>query len=175
MFDKVAATEPEPQKRCGTCGAWKPLSGFNKRKRSPDGLQTICRDCSNARSRRYYAENQAVHCKAVTARNRKWKAELRALVLAYLAVHPCVDCGCTDVRVLEFDHQREKDRDICRMIRAANSWDRVRREIDKCEVRCANCHRIRSYEVRPSYRSIGYKELIQSESATPTQGSEGVL
>jgi hypothetical protein len=141
-------------KRCSCCKQVKPASEFNQRKRSADGLQTICKVCSRARSRKYYADNRAEHSKATTARNRRWKAEIRRRILAFLAEHPCVDCGCSDIRVLEFDHLGDKEHGICEMIRAALSWDRIEREISKCEVRCANCHRIRSFRDRPCYRSI---------------------
>lgn len=152
---------PETQltKWCGTCSQLRSVDEFNRRRRSKDGLQTLCRQCSNARSRRYYAENQAEHAKAVTERNRRWKVELHRRVLTYLAVHPCVDCGCTDVRVLEFDHLGDKEFGIAQMIGSANSWARIVREIAKCNVRCANCHRIRSYEVRPSYRSVAHDRM----------------
>jgi hypothetical protein len=45
------------------------------------------------------------------------------------------------------------------MIRSALKWERIEQEISKCEVRCANCHRIRSFEDRPCYRSVGSEPL----------------
>jgi hypothetical protein len=44
--------------------------------------------------------------------------------------------------VLEFDHVRGvKVRNISEMVRGKFSWRRILEEIEKCEVRCANCHR----------------------------------
>jgi hypothetical protein len=64
-----------------------------------------------------------------------------AYVLSILAVTPCVDCGEADPVVLDFDHIGEKTRNVSRLVSIEAGLDRLRREIDECEVRCANCHR----------------------------------
>jgi len=72
----------------------------------------------------------------------------------YLSNKRCVDCGIDDSRVLEFDHlpQFKKDFDISRSISGSTrSWKSILNEISKCEVVCANCHRIRTM-TRGSYR-----------------------
>jgi hypothetical protein len=67
--------------------------------------------------------------------------------MLYLSEHPCLDCGTTDHRVLEFDHVRgKKEFGVGQMVRMGHQWDRIAREIDKCEVRCVNCHRIKTGE-----------------------------
>lgn len=52
-------------KRCPKCGVVKPVSGFNKKLAARDGLQSICRECSNAYSRAYHEahgeEQRAYH------------------------------------------------------------------------------------------------------------------
>lgn len=75
---------------------------------------------------------QAAH----RARNRLKLAE-------YLTTHACVDCGEDDPIVLEFDHVRGvKKFEISRAVNGSTrSWKSISAEIDKCEVRCANCHR----------------------------------
>lgn len=71
----------------------------------------------------------------------------KGLVKQYLGSHPCVDCGYSDVRALEFDHtQGCKSFTIGKRITL--QWDKLLAEISKCEVRCANCHRIRHCEAR---------------------------
>lgn len=58
----------------------------------------------------------------------------------YLLKNPCVDCGESDPVVLEFDHRGDKRLMISS---AVNNYgaSRLKEEIDKCEVRCSNCHK----------------------------------
>src|SRR4051794_8192832 len=68
-----------------------------------------------------------------------WNQNLVSIV-KYLQSHPCIDCGETDIIVLEFDHVRGvKKFNVCSRIQV--SWDALLDEINKCEIRCANCHR----------------------------------
>lgn len=80
------------------------------------------------------------------AYNKKIRDERRQYVRDYLESHPCVDCGETDPIVLEFDHVRgDKSANVSRIANNTCSVERLQAEIDKCEVRCANCHRRATY------------------------------
>jgi transcription elongation factor Elf1 len=57
----------------------------------------------------------------------------------------CKDCGETNHIVLDFDHLRDKKYNISRMVHDGFSWAAIKKEIAKCEVVCANCHRIRTH------------------------------
>jgi hypothetical protein len=60
---------------------------------------------------------------------------------------PCADCEQTfDPVCMDFDHLPEfpKTMEISYMMRHRMSWDKIAAEITKCEVVCANCHRLRT-------------------------------
>jgi hypothetical protein len=59
----------------------------------------------------------------------------------------CVDCGTTDKRVLELDHVRGKPIKHNNINQALTNvpFDLLQEQLDMCEVRCANCHKIRHY------------------------------
>ena len=72
----------------------------------------------------------------------------REFVKNYKESRPCMDCGkFYPACVMEFDHQKDKTRAISRMLSA--SAKRIYIEIEKCELVCANCHRIRHYIISP--------------------------
>ena len=78
--------------------------------------------------------------------NREVREKKRVVVLEYLKRHPCVDCGESDPVVLEFDHVRgEKKAGISKMLTNKVPLKTLLAEIAKCEVRCANCHRRKTY------------------------------
>jgi hypothetical protein len=86
-----------------------------------------------------YAENQREY---FAQRYRNRRDFLDALKLE----QGCTDCGYrADPRALDFDHliPGEKSAEIQALMNL--SWDRVLEEIGKCVVRCANCHRIRTF------------------------------
>lgn len=41
----------------GVPGAWRPLSEFNKKRASYDGLETKCKNCTKCKSKNYRSEN----------------------------------------------------------------------------------------------------------------------
>lgn len=56
----------------------------------------------------------------------------------------CKICGNDDYRVLEFHHLdgKTKDFSISHMRNNSFSLEKMRQEIKKCAILCANCHRI---------------------------------
>jgi hypothetical protein len=59
---------------------------------------------------------------------------------------PCMDCGQTfDPFCMDFDHVRgEKFANISELARDQVSWQRILDEIEKCDIICSNCHRLRT-------------------------------
>ncbi len=59
---------------------------------------------------------------------------------------PCVDCGVSyPPRVMDLDHVRgEKLFTLGHATRGVyHTWAEIQEEIDKCDLRCSNCHRLR--------------------------------
>ncbi len=128
-------------KKCPRCQLVLDASVFGKSKAKADGLQSHCKPCRKETNRAYYLRTPERNPQR-QARNVRARAEANAYVLEYLAAHPCVDCGESDIVVLEFDHVRdEKEHTISSLISRGSGLATIAAEIAKCEVRCANCHR----------------------------------
>jgi hypothetical protein len=62
---------------------------------------------------------------------------------------PCMDCGQTfPLCCMDYDHRvpADKKKEIGRML-AEGSPKALKKEIAKCDVVCANCHRVRTHGV----------------------------
>lgn len=129
----------DDHKRCCTCKEVKQRSEFNRASARKDGLQASCRECN----RRYHYDNWERHMAQIRARRRRLRKQAQAFLIGYLRAHPCVDCGETDIVVLEFDHLRDKRAAISQMI-GNQELRTIKAEIEKCDVVCANCHRRRT-------------------------------
>jgi hypothetical protein len=99
----------------------------------------------------------------LTPNPRTWTASYRALrgsvnanlsskrdwVNSYKRTHPCEDCGEFLLPfILDFDHRDSslKFNNIATMVYANYSLSRIKAEIEKCDLVCANCHRIRTHK-----------------------------
>jgi len=121
---------------CPLCGETKPADEFYadrpQKGRTRLKKRLKCRQCTRAQMRARYADRLQ-------------------FIDDYKLARGCTDCGWADhPKALEFDHLPgvEKRTEIARMVSqtGAYSLDDIKAEMAKCEVVCANCHRIRTYD-----------------------------
>lgn len=100
-----------------------------------------CKPCQRAYVKRHYAANTAAYLAKAKKRKAETIGSVRDKLAAYLREHPCVDCGERDLVVLQFDHVRGKKKaHVSKLVTGGFPWEAIETEIQKCEVRCANCH-----------------------------------
>lgn len=61
---------------------------------------------------------------------------------------PCMDCGVEyPPFVMDLDHRDRRDKrfSITHAVYNNRSFDSILEEVAKCDIVCANCHRIRTY------------------------------
>jgi len=144
----------EEKKKCTRCDEEKPLSEFYWKNKTKGIRQYRCKDCAKGDGSSWYEKNKKTHIEKVFKNNVKYRATTREYLKSYLEKHPCVDCGESDIMVLEFDHVRgEKKFNISSVIFREASLDRLDEEIKKCDIRCANCHRRKTMKQLGWFRS----------------------
>jgi len=157
---------------CTRCGEVKPLEAFPPVRRGEARLQSWCRECFAAYGREYYRKNRDVQKTRLLRNTAARRADNQGRMIEYLRTHPCVDCGEADIVVLQFDHLANKERDVSSMLSGSWTWPAIQREIAKCEVRCANCHRLRTalrylLRQRPRERLVVPPEQLRIGDALP--------
>lgn len=129
-------------KTCTKCKSAKAPQEFNKKKDSKDGLQSRCKTCVSAR----YHNNKQLAQKYTKRQKLKRRLEYTNRIIEIKKRTSCVDCGNANPIVLQFDHvSGQKFKAITTMVHECYSWDKILEEIHKCELVCANCHQIRTF------------------------------
>jgi len=142
-------------KICTRCGLEKDISEFGW-ERLFQKRASQCKYCRNEVRMKYYDENKEKELEYKWKRQLEKREEARLYVFNYLSTHPCVDCGERDPLVLTFDHVRgRKKMAISQMVNQGYSIQALQAEIDKCEVRCHNCH----HRIEKKRRGTIYPEV----------------
>jgi hypothetical protein len=148
------------RKLCSSCGLQRDINDFGVNNSRLDGLQSQCRVCKKLTQDRWYRKNKVEHQARVKRRRFNHRDSLVSQLLEYFKTHACVDCGESDPLVLEFDHVRgQKKRAIQDLVNRGYRWQTISQEIDKCEVRCANCHS------RKTAKEFGYRKTVLARNS----------
>lgn len=131
-------------RKCTKCNVTKPEEDFYWSNKEHTQRERRCKSCCVA-ARAGYDKKNADKVKEVKARVKKRN---KGFIIQHLLNNPCVDCGESDIQVLQFDHTEPLLGNRKRRVTAHINYslERLREEINKCEIRCANCHMRRTRE-----------------------------
>lgn len=101
-----------------------------------------CKECHNDYQKAYYKKNPSSIRTSVNKQSKK----IRDFIKEYKN-KPCTDCGETyPYYVMDLDHIKgSKSFNLSEAASKYRTIKRIQEEIDKCELVCANCHRIRTF------------------------------
>lgn len=95
----------------------------------------------------WYPKNRVKHIKYIS----NIKVKVTQFVLEFKRNGSCSDCGFIGKdypSVLEFDHLGDKKFNISEFKYFTSGINKVKEEVSKCDLVCANCHRIRTAKRR---------------------------
>jgi hypothetical protein len=128
---------------CVTCKKDKNEEDFPFRSRGQEKRHSFCKDCQRRYSREHYKKNKELHNSRRRKNNRIYRERNRQFIKDYLREHPCSICGFSDARALDFHHEQENKREnISDLVRGGRPIEFLMKEVSRCSVVCANCHRI---------------------------------
>lgn len=137
------------KKICKSCGIQKDLDQFSFRNKSHGKRRADCKVCFGKLRQNHYQLHKKIYKKRSRDRSRALALENLSLVRELKAKTPCTDCGHNyPYYVMDFDH---KDRAQKKFLLSSLSRSRnttrttLLKEIAKCDIVCANCHRKRTY------------------------------
>lgn len=121
---------------------------FHLHARNKTGRNSFCKKCQSAYGKAWYARNKKMHKQATYLRKLRAKKENFKKLKEFFISKKCSDCGHQDMRVLEFDHldPTTKTKHVSTLMGDGSSWAKILVEIEKCDIVCANCHRIRTQD-----------------------------
>ena len=96
--------------------------------------------------RQWYQKNREVHLARVLRVTRRAREAAKEYINEVKHC-PCAHCGGRfPPFVMDFDHVRgTKVANLSQLRGGRSAWSKILDEIAKCEVVCANCHRLRTY------------------------------
>lgn len=97
----------------------------------------------------WYPKNKEKHIEYINNIKRK----ISLFILNYKKNGVCCDCGIKGNKypqIMDFDHLGDKEFNISEFKNHTSGFNKVKWEIQKCELVCANCHRIREVKRRMS-------------------------
>lgn len=125
------------KKKCSKCKKRKSEKEFSKKGK---GLQPYCKECHKTYRRAHYLQNR----KHLIGLIRKRRKALQQWLRDWKAEHKCERCPEDHPACLDFHHKDPKSKEG-NMAEIAHSrgWgiERMKKEISKCLLLCANCHR----------------------------------
>lgn len=132
---------------CNTCGVEKNDDEFFFKDKKKNKRHKACKCCYKISRKKtqyqHYEKNKQQYKDRANNRRKKLGSDNRKLMMEFLKDNHCVDCGNDNPIVLEFDHLHNKQYGISTMM-SSYPWEKILVEISKCEVVCANCHKIRT-------------------------------
>ena len=104
------------------------------------------RDIRLQQQREWYKRHRAEQ----QSRNKIQSDTARAFIKQSKEGKACSVCGFNDPICLDFHHTNPKEKDAVIAQAPTRGWSvaRIQREMDKCIILCANCHRKEEYRLR---------------------------
>ena len=127
---------------CNQCNITKTLEDFAKNNSMPTGISNRCRDCQKAYTDRY-------HDKVKNVKKAKYRRQRNALFISRVKMKlGCQKCNYKEhPSALDFDHLDPNTKNSNDYSAMNSNWSRkrIKEEMRKCRIFCANCHRIHSH------------------------------
>ena len=139
-------------KVCTKCRRLLPESAFPFKYKKLNLLHTHCNACQSPMRRASYEKRRDYYLGRISERQREllvWLEELKSAAA-------CSRCGFSHPAAIQFHHRNPLEKDVEISIAVRNGWGKTHllRELEKCDILCANCHFILHWEQRRALSDV---------------------
>ena len=130
-------------KKCIKCQKNKNENQFHIKSKKSGSLHSQCKQCQSEYQKQHYLNNKTTYKKRSKISNIKYKTNNKMFFDEYKLKKGCLFCDENEPCCLDFHHKdpKTKHRNISSMINSSLSRQTIVKEIHKCILVCANCHR----------------------------------
>lgn len=142
-------------KICRVCKKEKSLNEFSINKSKKSGINDECKECQKEYFRNYYKKNKEKHIKSVS----KVTKTRKNFVLKIKKESGCVKCGYNKNPIaLQFHHIDPSTKKFNISEQLTCCIEKLKQEIDKCVILCANCHIIEHHTNKSLFNKFNTKK-----------------
>lgn len=138
-------------KYCKRCDTTKTFDSFYQKKDSKDGLGFYCKACHQELHKHYRKLRGSTY-------NREWQKDhrkKRKARIVDLLGGKCTACGLVDDPVIyDLHHLNPEEKDVGIGEILDFKWETIEKELQKCVLLCANCHRKIHFAVGPNKKEM---------------------
>lgn len=125
------------EKQCTRCKQTKSVKDFNNSRYRKEGTRAHCKTCEREQARDFYHKNSDIYKKRARVYGKRLRAHLFEFTNQLKVERGCAFCHERTLCVLDFHHYI-KGRPIGW---SGHTYLCMEKELAKCVVSCANCHR----------------------------------
>lgn len=124
-------------KKCPKCNKTKSINSFYGDSGRRDKHHPHCKLCCRTYAKQYNKDSEYANKRRESYRINKIKA------IDYLG-NECINCGISfnenNACIFQFHHRKPEEKEIAMTLIFSFTWKRILKELDKCNLLCANCH-----------------------------------
>lgn len=137
--------------QCSCCNLYKHEHEYYNSKKQ-------CKQCVQYAEKKRRANMSPIEMEEYKKKKKERKLEQIVRLMQIKMEIGCIDCGNKNPLCLDFDHQHSKVKNLSDM--CGGKWEKIEYELSKCEVRCSNCHRIKTAREFNTGPYIAYMEML---------------
>lgn len=169
-------------KKCLKCKIEQPYDNFHKKMQSKDGYREHCKICRKIERKERYAKNKHKEKEYYTNYKAQFPEKRKETTNKYASkryqifrttLNTIKDIPCTDCQIpfppcaMDFDHRNPKEKEFNISEGFSKPFNTLLKEIEKCDVVCANCHRHREHIRKANNKLHHIRELLISYKQQP--------